>query len=107
MSVSASSMEKDGSQLVADSWTWINRTTHDIDLLKNGAKAHEPHISADNLVSLKEHMVSVVHRHEFLELVVKGLTFMEQHDAQAYAKFVQKKRKLEDMDLEELRVLLR
>ena len=47
------------------------------------------------------------YRLTFLELVTKGLTQMEMHDAQAYAKFVGLKRKLEDMDVEELRGMMR
>ena len=47
------------------------------------------------------------HRLAFLEMVTKGLTEMDKHDAKAYAKFVEKKRKIEDMDIDELRVLLR
>lgn len=48
-----------------------------------------------------------MHRLAFLELVTKGLAYETMHDARAYAKFVDSKRNLEDMDLEELRVMLR
>jgi hypothetical protein len=48
-----------------------------------------------------------LHRLRFLEMVVTGLTYMEQHDAQAYARFVESKRNLEDLDFEELREILR
>lgn len=49
----------------------------------------------------------VMHRLAFLELVTKGLAYETMHDARAYAKFVDSKRKLEDLDVEELRALLR
>lgn len=105
MSVSESSTEQEGLKLVADSWEWIKALREDRDTI--ASKTRMPTLNAGKIGQLIEHLTHVVHRHEFLELVVKGLTYMEQHDAQAYAKFVQKKRKLEDMDFEELRVLLR
>lgn len=47
------------------------------------------------------------HRLAWLEAVVKGLTYQAQHDASVYARFVDEKHNIEDMDVEELRVLLR
>jgi hypothetical protein len=60
-----------------------------------------------DLVRVRDLLIVSVHRLAFLEMVVKGLSHMEQHDAQAYAKFVDSKRKIEDLDIEEFRVLLR
>jgi hypothetical protein len=60
-----------------------------------------------DVIKMRDVMILAAHRLAFLEMVVKGLSFMEQHDAQAYAKFVEKKRNIEDMDIDELRVLLR
>ena len=54
-----------------------------------------------------EAMNLALHRLRFLEMVVKGLTYQEQRDARDYAKFIQSKRKLEDMDVDELRSILR
>lgn len=50
---------------------------------------------------------TAVHRLQWLELVVLGMSYREQSDAVGYAKFVRSKRKLEDLDIDELRILLR
>lgn len=60
-----------------------------------------------DLKAINECLRNAAHRLSFLEMVVKGLAYMEQHDAQGYAKFVEKKRSIEDMDIEELRKMLR
>ncbi len=112
--VSSSSMHKEGLKLIADLWEEIHRITNTKAALDNPEALR--HLTA-NLRSIrsmqpsadKAHdlMVLAAHRLAFLEMVTKGLSFMEQHDAQAYAKFIDKKRKIEDMDIDELRVLLR
>lgn len=94
--VSANSMGKEGIKLVADMWATI-------EMMKQPAERYKNR----DIIEMRDLMILAVHRLSFLELVTKGLTFMEQHDAQAYAKFVEKKRKIEDMDIDELRVLLR
>jgi hypothetical protein len=94
--VSANSMGKEGIKLVADMWATI-------EMMKQPAERYKNR----DIIEMRDLMILAVHRLSFLELVTKGLTFMEQHDAQAYAKFVDKKRKIEDMDIDELRVLLR
>ena len=101
--VSSSSMHLEGLKLVADLWKVIEDMTHRIDSDANG----HLRITTVQGRNMKETMVYVVHRLTFLEMVTKGLAYMEMHDAKAYAKFIDSKRKLEDMDIEELRVLLR
>jgi hypothetical protein len=94
--VSTSSMHKEGLKLVADMWAGIDKLKTIVKKLDNR-----------DIIQTSDLMILAVHRLAFLELVTKGLTFMEMHDAQAYSKFVESKRKIEDMDIEELRVLLR
>jgi hypothetical protein len=94
--VSASSMHKEGLKLVADLWATI-------EMMKQPAERYKNR----DIIEMRDLMILAVHRLTFLEMVTSGLTFMEMHDAQAYAKFVEKKRKIEDMDIDELRVLLR
>lgn len=94
--VLSSSMHKESLALIANLWDSIKRMRQPAEKYKNR-----------DIIEMRDLMILAVHRLTFLELVTKGLTFMEMHDAQAYAKFVEKKRKIEDMDIEELRVLLR
>lgn len=101
--VSKESTDQAGLVLVANLWDAIEGMNHRIE---NDANGHL-RITTQQGRDLKETVVFAAHRLAFLELVVKGLSFMEQHDAQAYAKFVEKKRNIEDMDIDELRVLLR
>lgn len=108
--VSASSMGKEGLRLVTDLYELIKKMqamqTHvrEKDSPTGRYKAEPAMPKSEDVINL---MVLAVHRLQFLEMVVKGMRFMELHDAQAYAKFVESKRKIEDMDIEELRVLLR
>lgn len=94
--VSKTSMHKEGLKLVADLWDEIEYFKQDLIDLKH-----------QDVTRVRDVLILSAHRLAFLEMVTKGLNYMEMHDAQAYAKFVEKKRKLEDMDFEELRVLLR
>lgn len=89
-------MHKESLVLIANLW----------DAIKGMKEPAEKYKNRD-VIEWRDIMILAVHRLTFLELVTKGLTFMEMHDAQAYAKFVEKKRKIEDMDIDELRVLLR
>ena len=89
-------MHKEGIKLVADMWVTI-------EMMKAPAERYKNR----DIIEMRDLMILAVHRLTFLEMVTTGLTFMEMHDAQAYAKFVEKKRKIEDMDIDELRVLLR
>lgn len=82
--------------MIADLWASIERMKFPAEKYKNR-----------DIIEMRDLMILSAHRLAFLEMVTKGLNYMEMHDAQAYAKFVEKKRKLEDMDFEELRVLLR
>ena len=61
----------------------------------------------DDIQRIKETLKLAAHRLQWLELVVKGLNYQQQHDAASYAKFVDKKHHIEDLDVEELRALLR
>ena len=94
--VSESSMHKEGLKLISDLWDELEFFRQDMIDLRHG-----------DAVRVRDVLILAVHRLTFLELVTKGLTYMEMHDAQAYAKFVHSKRKIEDLDIEELRVLLR
>lgn len=94
--VSQTSMHKEGLELIANLW----------DKIKVMREPAERYNNRD-VIEMRDLMILAVHRLAFLELVTKGMTFMEMHDAQAYAKFVEKKRKIEDLDIDELRVLLR
>ena len=89
-------MHKESLELIANLWETIEVMRGPAEVYKNR-----------DIIQMRDLMILAVHRLTFLELVTKGLTFMEMHDASAYAKFVDKKRKIEDMDIEELRVLLR
>ena len=102
-----------GLKLIADLWV-------EIELIRETKKAMEnpegmQHLTAKYRSFLKQPsadrayqlMVLSAHRLAFLEMVTKGLSYMEMHDAQAYAKFVDKKRQIEDLDFDGLRVLLR
>ena len=95
-SVSNSSMHLEGLKLVADLWATI-------EMMKSPAEKYKNR----DIIEMRDLMILAVHRLTFLEMVTKGLAYMEMHDAKAYAKFIDSKRKLEDMDIEELRVLLR
>lgn len=64
-------------------------------------------MSRQGLAHLADTVKYAAHRLAFLEMVSKGLSFQEMHDLRAYARFVDSKRKLEDLDLEELREMLR
>ena len=89
---------------------WLSNAVNDMEGKgkANGRKLYkwnEPNIH--DMRMLRDLTRNAVHRLAWLETVVKGLTYAEQHDAALYAKFVDKKRNLEDLDLEELRALLR
>jgi len=94
--VSASSMDKEGFVLIANLWDAIEKM-----------RVASQKIGNRDISKAYDLMILAAHRLAFLEMVTKGLSYMEMHDAQAYAKFVDKKRKIEDLDIEELRVLLR
>lgn len=105
MSVSGSSTEEAGYALINRLWTEIDRMRREIEMSTSPNKivGYTPAAWGD----VKQTLVFAAHRLAFLEMVTKGLTEMDKHDAQAYARFVEKKRKIEDLDLDELRVLLR
>lgn len=90
------SPEEKGIVLVANLWQGINCLRRVVQKLNNR-----------DIIEARNLMVLAVHRLTFLEMVVKGLTYREQHDAAAYARFVEKKRNLEDMDIDEFREILR
>ena len=93
-----------GLKLIADLWEAIgNRTNF------NKAIKKEPYSSYMKPSAQTDHdlMILAVHRLQFLEMVVKGLNYMECKDAADYSKFIDSKRKLEDMDIDELRAILR
>jgi len=94
--VSNGSTRDGGLELIADIWATIEMMKLPAERYKN-----------KDIIEMRDKLIFAVHRLTFLEMVTKGLTFMEMHDAAAYAKFVDKKRKIEDMDIDELRVLLR
>ncbi len=96
MSVSSNSTEGQGIVLIASLWERIDRLKVPIEKLNNA-----------NIIEIRDLMILAVHRLTWLETVITGLTYQTQHDASMYAKFVDKKRSIEDMDLDELRVLLR
>lgn len=96
MSVSTNSTEQDTSDLLANLWDEIEFFKAPLIDLRHG-----------DAVRISQVLILAAHRLAFLEMVVKGLAEMEKHDAQAYAKFIEKKRKIEDLDIDELRVLLR
>jgi len=94
--VSNNSTRDGGAELIADIWEEQKFFSQElIDLKFRDAER------------IKFLFTRAAHRLAFLEMVTKGLTEMDKHDAKAYAKFVEKKRKIEDMDIDELRVLLR
>ena len=101
--VSSSSMALEGSKLIADLWDQIT----DLDRRIAKGVSKDRGVVVVNCTGIKDLMILAVHRLAFLEMVTKGLNYMEMHDAQAYAKFVEGKCKIEDMDIEEIRVLLR
>ncbi len=45
---------------------------------------------------------SAVHRLQFLEMVVLGLTFKDMHDAKAYTKFVEQQERMSGLDYQEI-----
>ena len=101
-----------GLKLIANLWDEIKIATTCLDRAKTPrGRAIAGRLKCDlaviELRNMKETMVFAAHRLAFLEMVTKGLTEMDKHDAQAYARFVEKKRNIEDMDIDELRVLLR
>lgn len=96
MGASKNSTEQAGSELIENLWEGIKSLTLPIRQMNN-----------QNIIEIRDLMTLAVHRLTWLELVVKGLTFAEQHDAAHYAKFVLKKKNLEDLDIEELKMLLR
>lgn len=112
MSVSIDSTDTAGIVLLGKVWQQVEIAGNCLDHAKTptGEKKHAMRrcgLTVHELLNMKEILVFAAHRLAFLEMVTKGLAYMEQHDAQAYAKFVEKKRKIEDMDIDELRVLLR
>lgn len=108
MAVSKNSTKDEGYALLNQLWEWNEKLTSYVEW-KNGENRVEEldNINVENLEKMRDLYRDAANRIAFLEMVTKGLSYMEQHDAQAYAKFVDKKRKLEDLDLNELRVLLR
>jgi len=94
--VSNNSTVQAGLKLIADLWEEQEFFSQDlIDLKFRDVKR------------IKFLFTRAAHRLAFLELVTKGLSYMECKDAADYSKFVDSKRKIEDLDIEELRVLLR
>jgi hypothetical protein len=89
-------MDKEGIALLGNLWAAIERM-----------HVASQKIGNRDISEAYDLMILAAHRLAFLEMVTKGLSYMEMHDAQAYAKFVDKKRKIEDLDIDELRVLLR
>jgi hypothetical protein len=85
-----------GIVLVGSLWTSIEKLKKPIDDLNNR-----------DIIEARDVMILAAHRLGWLETVVTGLRYQTQHDAAMYAKFVDKKRDIETMDLDELRVLLR
>lgn len=59
------------------------------------------------VIQMRDLMILAFHRLTFLEMAVKGLRYKELHDAQAYAKFVEKKHAIEDIEIDQLKELLR
>ncbi len=105
MDASSGSTQEAGYVLIDRMWRMIEVMGNRLQACKNG---DDPIIYyANDLRAVKQQMVFAAHRLAFLELVTKGLSEMEKSDARAYAKFIESKRELEDMDIEELRVLLR
>lgn len=104
--VLTSSTHIEGLQLIANLWDAINKNIRYKQATAKADAKYKSYIKPTR-EDVHDLMILAVHRLTFLELVTTGLTYMEMHDAQAYAKFVEKKRKLEDMDIDELRVMLR
>jgi hypothetical protein len=102
-----SSTEVDPIVLVTKLWEAIKSINARFTAMesKNGVGMMQD--DADDLKDYKQTMIYTVHRLTWLELVVKGLSYQEQHDAAAYAKFVNGKHDIEGMEIDELRELLR
>ena len=96
MSASSNSTRDGGLALIADIWATIKTMREPADKYGNR-----------DIIEMRDQLIAAVHRLTFLEMVTKGMRYREMHDAAGYAKFVDSKRKLEDMDIDELRVLLR
>ncbi len=112
MAVSRNSTSDEELDLLKKLWEAIKFAGSNLETQKSPTNRPIPgrmkcDLSYKELADIKEVMVLAAHRLAFLEMVVKGLSYMEQHDAQAYAKFIEQKRNLEDLDLNELRVLMR
>lgn len=96
MDASKHSTRDGGLALLAEIWTTIEIMRRPAEQYKNR-----------DIIELRDMLIHAAHRLGFLEMVTKGLSFREMHDAAGYAKFVDSKRKLEDMDVDELREILR
>ena len=70
------------SALIADVWENIHALRHPIEVLDNA-----------KIIQVRDNMISAVHRLQFLEMVVLGLTIKEQYDAYDYAKFIKQERR--------------
>lgn len=107
MDASSGSTQEAGYVLIDRMWRMIEVMGGRLERLSEQHNKEAILIAPKDFLAIKEQMVFAVHRLAFLELVTKGLSEMEKSDARAYAKFIESKRELEDMDIEELRVLLR
>lgn len=113
MSALGSSTDRDGGkELIDRAWRVIKIVGSSIERRNSPTGRAIPHLvkadlSYKELEEFRDVLVFCAHRLAFLEMVTIGMKYQEMHDAQAYAKFVEKKRNIEDMDIDELRVLLR
>ena len=101
-----------GLKLIADLWDHIKWCQASLERRESPtgraiAGRMKCDLSVNEVRNIKEALVFAAHRLAFLELAVKGLRYIECEDAADYSKFVDSKRKIEDMDIEELRTLLR
>ena len=109
MTASQNSTREAGKELINKLWSEILRINQ---LFQRQTICKRPKrlrrdLTVNEVHNIKEVMVLAAHRLTFLEMVVTGLSYKEQRDARDYAKFVESKTKLEDIDFNELRELLR
>ena len=98
--VSQSSTDAPGYALIEKAWRVIH--------VMNNRLQNDPIVyTANDLRAVIETMVFLTHRLIFLEMAVKGLRHKELHDANVYAKFVERKYDLESLEFEQLKELLR
>ena len=105
MAVSKNSQHRGGSELIER----LERVGTVITNRINAVALHDDPIIyyVNDLSAIRDTLRYATARLRFLEMVTMGLTHMEKRDAADYAKFVDSKRKLEDMDIEDLRRVLR